>query len=331
MVGVSPRTRCRAVSRHTPVRWGAALTVLAVLSTACVQGVGDEALEQLLTTSPGCGGEPIATDEAGQVEATILSSGGQRDYLVIVPPGYSPDVAVPVAFMFHGAGSNKEEQLAYSAFGPIVAAGGALLVLPDALGEPPRWSPFGAEAYGLVGVDDIVFFDHLLRRIGHDFCIDPSRVLAAGLSSGGFMAAAVGCQRSGKVGAVAGVAATMWVAPLCDQAAPVSYTYFHGTADTVVPFDGSVGTGALSAGPIEATAAAWAAQNGCSPDPTDERVGTQVVRRTWSGCSAATTLYIVEGGGHTWPGADVESTVGLTTQDVDASQLIWDAFEATWP
>ncbi len=321
MVGVSPRTSC-------PL---AILLVLLAMTAACGQPIDESALQRVLTSSPGCGGAPIATDEAGRVEARIPSSGGQRGYLVVVPPDYSPDVPAPVVFMFHGAGSNKEEQLEYSGFAPVAAAGGALMVLPDALGDPPHWSPFGAAAYGLVGVDDVVFFDDLLRRIGHDYCIDPSRVLASGLSSGGFMAASLGCQRSGKVRAVGAVAATMWTAAACDDADPVSYTYFHGTADAVVPYDGSVGTGALSSGPIEDSAAAWAAQNGCDPDPSDEAVGTEVVRRTWSGCAAATTLYIVQGGGHTWPGAAVESTVGHTTQDVDASQLIWDAFEATWP
>jgi polyhydroxybutyrate depolymerase len=233
--------------------------------------------------------------------------------------------------MFHGAGSNKEQQLEYSAFGPVAAAGGGLLVLPDALGQPPLWSPFDDDELGVVpGVHDLQFFDDLLRRVGQDFCVDPSRVLAAGLSSGGFMAAALGCQRSGKVTAVGAVAATLWVAPLCDDAAPVGYAYFHGTADEVVPYDGGEGAG-LSTEPVVESSAAWAAQNGCDPDPTDERVGTEVIRRTWPGCDAPTVLYTVEGGGHTWPGSPIESDVGHTTQDIDASQIIWDVFESTWP
>lgn len=326
MICVSPRTL-------------STVAALALVVAACGQPLDEGRLDSVLTRSAGCGRAALSTDGDGRIEGRLVSSGGPRDYLVVVPPDYSPEEPVPVVFMFHGAGSNREQQLEYSGFGPVAAAGGALLVLPDALGEPPHWSPFGPAAYGVEGVDDIAFFDDLLRRLGQDFCIDPSRLLAAGLSSGGFMAASLGCQRSGKIRAVGAVAATMWTAEKCDGAAPVSYTNFHGTADAVVPYDGSLGTGGLSSGPIEDSAAAWAAQNRCdpepvdelvSPEPVDELVGTRVVRRSWSGCDAATTLYIVEGGGHTWPGADVESTVGLTTQDVDASHLIWDAFEATW-
>jgi polyhydroxybutyrate depolymerase len=233
--------------------------------------------------------------------------------------------------MFHGAGSSKELQLEYSQFGPVAAAGGGLLVLPDAMGEPRRWSPFGPQVFGVVGVDDLAFFDDVLRRVSQEYCIDPRRVLATGMSSGGFMAAAVGCQRSGRVAAVGAVTGTMWVDELCGRAAPVAYAQFHGTADEVVPYDGGLGTGGVTFGPIEVSAQSWGDQNGCSGEPDDQPVGREVVKRTWSGCDASTALFIVREGGHTWPGAVIASDVGHTTHDVDASTIIWDVFEASWP
>jgi polyhydroxybutyrate depolymerase len=46
-------------------------------------------------------------------------------------------------------------------------------------------------------------------------------------------------------------------------------------------------------------------------------------------------LLAVEGGGHTWPGGIQymrESTIGVTSYDIDAGEVIWDFFErATLP
>jgi polyhydroxybutyrate depolymerase len=54
------------------------------------------------------------------------------------------------------------------------------------------------------------------------------------------------------------------------------------------------------------------------------------VRRTWSGCakSSATIHYIIEGGGHTWPGSIPIKSLGLTTKQIDASSIIWKFFSA---
>ena len=45
-------------------------------------------------------------------------------------------------------------------------------------------------------------------------------------------------------------------------------------------------------------------------------------------------LYVVEGGGHTWPGStfelspEVEEVIGLTTHEISANDLMWDFFVA---
>ncbi len=50
------------------------------------------------------------------------------------------------------------------------------------------------------------------------------------------------------------------------------------------------------------------------PDPrSSDNSGTGVRRST------AVVLYIIVGGGHTWPGADPRRAVGLTTQQVSAT------------
>jgi polyhydroxybutyrate depolymerase len=258
--------------------------------------------------------------------ASLESSGGTRDYIVYVPDSYDPDVPAPLAYVFHGRGSNKEQQLAYSQFQPYADEDGGLLVLPDALGSPRRWSPLGPQFGGVEGVNDLAFFDDLVAHVESSWCVDPERVLVSGMSSGGFMAGSVACTHSEQVTAAGPVTATVWAEPLCGDAEPVPYAYFHGTADPVVPYEG----GLNSAGPVLETSQGWADQNGCEGDPVDERVGDEVVHRHWDGCEASTDLYTVEGGGHTWPGAR-QGGSGHTTQDIDATAIIWDTFQAAWP
>jgi polyhydroxybutyrate depolymerase len=287
-------------------------------------------------TSEGCGVEPPARPENGIVTGAIESSGGERAYAVYIPSGYSPDVAAPVAFTFHGAGSSKEEQLAYSAFAPMAEESGALVVAPDALGDPTRWSPYGSAATdrgGLEGVNDLEFFVDLLDRIEEDYCVDPGRVLVTGMSSGGWMSATIACEHSDLIAVTAPVTATAWSDAACAEAGPVPYVYFHGTDDPVVPFLGPIPgpDGEPGPGAAEVTAEQWAAHNGCDPEPADEPVGEEVVHRTWSGCDAPTDLYIVEGGGHTWPGGIDIPRLGHTTRDISASEIIWDLFTSTAP
>jgi polyhydroxybutyrate depolymerase len=321
-------------------RCAAALLALTVVA-ACHDGGGEAARGETSTTGAppsttstaraggeGCSGRDPDVDAQHFVHATIESSGGTREYMVYVPDSYDPARPAPVAYVFHGAGSNKEQQFAYSGYAPYADEDGALLVLPDALGEPKRWSPLGAAFAGVEGVNDLAFFDDLTAAVMSSFCVDPERVLVTGMSSGGFMAASVGCTHADELAAVGPVTATVWAEPLCGDAEPVAYQYFHGTDDPVVLYEGG---GERHTQPVVETSQAWADQNGCDGEPMDERIGDEVVHRTWKGCDAATDLYTVEGGGHTWPGSNGVGRLGHTTDDISATQIIWDVFRSAWP
>jgi len=73
----------------------------------------------------------------------------------------------------------------------------------------------------------------------------------------------------------------------------------------------------------------WARHNGCAPNPIEQRISPEVRKRVWQHCKAATVLYIVDGGGHSWPGKPqpaFENTFGHTTTDIDATALIFAFF-----
>ena len=61
----------------------------------------------------------------------------------------------------------------------------------------------------------------------------------------------------------------------------------------------------------------------------ETRISHEVRKRTWQRCKAATVLYIVDGGGHAWPGKPVpqfEKQFGHATTDIDASTLMFQFF-----
>lgn len=61
-----------------------------------------------------------------------------------------------------------------------------------------------------------------------------------------------------------------------------------------------------------------------------------VVLDTWTGCidDVEVRLYTVNGGGHSWPGGvdvaaampSLAAIVGVTTQEIDAGELMWERF-----
>ena len=86
-----------------------------------------------------------------------------------------------------------------------------------------------------------------------------------------------------------------------------------------------------------ATVQKFAHLDGCSSEPQTQRIpdqtgdGTTIDAVTYSGCAAGTEVrgYVVNGGGHTWPGGVQylpAALIGKTTHNLNASDLIWEFF-----
>ena len=114
----------------------------------------------------------------------------------------------------------------------------------------------------------------------------------------------------------------------CAPERPVAVLTFHGDADFVNPY---LGNGDLRWGyPVSVAVQTWARIDGCRVGPELQQVTEHVVQLRYRHCRAGTdvVMYKVLGGGHTWPGTSVDlSPLGVTTQEIDASELIWQFFE----
>jgi polyhydroxybutyrate depolymerase len=159
------------------------------------------------------------------------------------------------------------------------------------------------------------------------------------------MSSRLACSLSARIAAVAPVAGAYYpplVArtpsePPCGDTRPVPFLAFHGTKDAQVPFDGGASTegGAFrlrmdDAMPAEDVLQAWAAHNGCTSGRQESTVSSEVRLVKYGGCTdgADVALYVIDGGGHTWPGSGEERPEQHTTHDIRASELMWKFFES---
>jgi polyhydroxybutyrate depolymerase len=258
--------------------------------------------------------------------------GQSRTYELYVPSSYDGRRHVPLVFDFHGYGSSAAEQMLYGNFRPEAERDGFVIVAPDGQGDADRHFNFDDEPGKQ---DDVAMVRALLARLEGDLCIDATRVYATGMSDGGAMSSVLACVAADTFAAFAPVAVVLAPAavatyrPPCRGPRPVAIEAFAGTADPVVPFNGGTvqccGNPRIGAAPD--AMGGWAARDGCGA-PTDVRLGSEVRRRTWQHCADQVVFYIVDGGGHTWPGAVPVPRLGLTTRQVDASSTIWAFFAA---
>lgn len=252
------------------------------------------------------------------MERTIEVDGTERLYRLGVPAGYDPDDPTPLVFNLHGSGSNAKEASLYGQVPQEASKRGFITVAPEAIDGKWELGDSGADRDFLVS---------LLKDVEGRYCVDTNRVHIIGMSLGAWKAAVTACT----VPDTFASAALVTVEVRLDPCPPVPVVAFHGTADPTVPY----GEGSGHDFPDSPNAglpgtrdniANWAKGNGCDPEPDEKKIGDDVKRWTYRNCTADVVLYTIIGGGHTWPGADID--IGPTTQTINATQIAFDWFEA---
>lgn len=299
-----------------------------------------------LLFSVACGGMTSHRDSDGHVTGSLVHGGRTRSYLLYVPQAYDPATAAPLVIGLHGGGGNGEKAEKLSGFSQQADRGGFLAVYPDAIEK--NWNDGrGVNQYlsHREHVDDVGFISALIDAVGKDFSIDRTRVYVTGMSNGAIMAHRLACEAAQKFAAIAPVAGAMAAntAATCSPSKPISALVINGTADSLVPWDGGYVRwfGRKTFGAIRSvpeTVGFWVAHNGCSPKPeinlepdADPEDGTRVLKREYGHCRGGVSviLYEVQGGGHTWPMGTKylpAILIGKTSQDINASEVIWNFF-----
>jgi len=284
-----------------------------------------------------------AAEPLGPGDHTLsLAVGGlQRSAIVHVPPQYDRAVAMPVVLAFHGGGANADSMVRFSGLNDKADEAGFIGVYPNGTGRLQRMLTFnGGNCCGQAaanGVDDVEFTRRLLDDVAGACSIDSKRVFATGMSNGGIMAYRLASELSDRIAAIAPVGGPMGTKG-CRPGRPVSVIHFHGTDDVFAPFEGGRGRGlsGTSFYSVDHSIAAWVEADGCDPNPVTIRLpdttddGTTVTRTTYGPGKdgAQIVLIAIEGGGHTWPGREPRlASLGKSTRDISANDLMWDFFQ----
>lgn len=249
---------------------------------------------------------------------TLTVGSMQRTAHVHVPASYDPTKPTPLVINVHGLTSYADQQAQLSHAIAKSDAASFVVIHPEGTGTPRSWNAGACCAPASTeGVDDLGFISALVDEAATRLCIDPSRVYLMGLSNGGHMAYASACQLADKFAAVASVAGILHQSS-CNPARPVPLFQVHGNSDPIVAYSG--GSSSVST---------WKTKNGCTSSSTTYQNGAASCT-THTGCTAGADVVFctINGGGHQWPGGDALPFLGTKSDDLIATDAIWDFFVA---
>jgi polyhydroxybutyrate depolymerase len=256
---------------------------------------------------------------------------GDRWYDIALPA--NPQGA-PLILALHGGGGDPAQFASASGFGAAATRAGYAVAFPAGSGRRGdrllTWN--GGYCCGSAarqGVDDLGFLKEVIADASSRFGVDGTEVYLTGMSNGSIMSETFAAKHPDLVRAVAGVSGTMDTRRTRVQGR-VPALVIHGTADTMVPYEGGKGDTSLTrtdfasvASVVEAFLAPWGKtttttrsidrrDDGTSVTITDHQKGGAVVLR----------LITVTGGAHHWPGGRKARLTDGKTQEIDANSEI---------
>lgn len=288
--------------------------------------------------------EAQSRDVRGESTGQITVDGVPRSFVIYIPERYSPNKKLPAILLFHGGGGTARSMLNISFrndFKAISERDQVILIAPE--GIEKSWNDGRQTKANKQGIDDVKFIRQLLKSLEAEYAIDTTRIYATGISNGGFMTSRLGCEMGNKLAAIAVVAATMGEDvpySTCSPNFTLPVMYIHGTDDPLIPIGGaskSIGAeGAFVS--HQAVIDKWVKIDRCNPKPVVTQLpdrandGTTITEKVYSGGKngAEVISYVVNGGGHTWPGGKQylpKFVVGRVSRDMNACEVIWDFFK----
>ncbi len=265
---------------------------------------------------------------AGAGTYQIEHDGVTRSFEVVPAAGPRP---APAIVVLHGGAGTPDRMRRITEF--TLHERGWVEIYPEGIDR--QWND-GRTVDGnpLRTTDDLGFLRAMIDRLTAEGTIDPRRVYFTGASNGGAITLRVVCEAPELVAGAAVVIMNLPVGLDCPDSPPVPLMFIQGTDDPLVPFGGGPVTVGKYTGRGEVLSAAdtlaqFAWRNRCGafeeielPDtyPDD---GTRVRLHAYRGCAKPLLQYIIDGGGHTWPGNKnrrwVEKLLGTTGLDISAT------------
>ncbi len=170
----------------------------------------------------------------------------ERSYLLSAPKQVSDESKIIIGL--HGFGDSPRRFAYYTGLHNAVGAGDVVIypsaVSPRSDQEKTGWNASFCCGSGWINkVDDVGFIVALIDKVATDLSISTDRVYVTGFSNGAFMAQRLAVDypdRFKAVAAVSGSAGT--TTEKLQPKEPIPILLMHGEQDTIVPYDGGVGS-----------------------------------------------------------------------------------------
>jgi polyhydroxybutyrate depolymerase len=269
---------------------------------------------------------------ANKTNGRIDSAGEKRKYLLYVPASYNPATPTPLVISIHGFAEWPAHQMTTSHWNQLADEFGFIVVYPSGTGFPLHWRTNEQPGIKNDPQRDVTFISDLIDQLESKYNIDSNRIYANGLSNGGGMTFMLACKLSDRIAAI-GTVSGLYLLPWseCNPSRPVPVIAFHGTADPIVPYQGGPSQSFNMPFPnIPDWINEYAHRNQCTDAPIELTITSEVNVVQYTSCAqnADVIFYTIQGGGHSWPGGKPlpKIIVGTTTQDIDATRLMWAFF-----
>ena len=279
---------------------------------------------------------------ADERKRTLSINGTAREYTLIAPDRVASPL--PLLIVYHGGGQTAERARGYTRFDAVAVAKNFVVAYPQGLSN--NWND-GRKSADLAEraastTNDLEFTEQIIAQLAAEGLVNRSRVFLTGSSNGGMMSMYAGCRLTGRIAGIAPVVANLPVDWKC-EAPGLPALFIHGTDDAFMPYAGGriaekvqrkdlgsvIGT--------EATIATFRAMNGCAGEKESKRIDafasdrTVAVMTVFDCTRAPLKRFLIEGGGHTWPGARTgmiaDWVLGATSREINATNEILTFFE----
>ncbi|MFC2143145.1 poly(3-hydroxybutyrate) depolymerase [Candidatus Aenigmatarchaeota archaeon] len=269
--------------------------------------------------------------EPGDYRFEITHGGIERYYLLHVPESYSGE-SVPLVMGFHG-GLGHAETIERFGWKEKSDEEGFIFAAPSgvsrlASGDLATWNAGDCCGYAIESQsDDVGFVEEVIKDIESKISIN-GKIFATGFSNGGMLSHRLACEISNKITAIGPVAGPDMTEE-CNPENPIPIIHTHAIDDPIAPYEGGFGSGFtkdLNFVPVSETISRWVDRNNCNNDPERVFENEGAYCDLYTGCTddANVKLCTTIGGGHSWPGSEVNHA----SQAISATDEIWDFFNS---